>query len=281
MSPVRPRDEADELTLSSPASDQPPLVIHDTKEKLPRKDDNDNETETDSVAAAAVVDINEKHPIDTHIGHDSDALSTNKDAEQNGDSKTTYLVLNPDGREELVSEDDVRIRDIPGYVRRIVSFTDDPDEPTLTFRYFLLTILFVAPGAFLSQMAHFRTTYAPYSVFFVQIASNYVGVWLAKVLPDWTVRLPFLPARYNASFRLNPGPFSTKEHVLVTISAASGATYNLGYTPIAMSEVYFGERVNGAVAVFFMLAITWTGYSYAALARQFLLYDPQYPWFQA
>ncbi|CAM1502651.1 Fc.00g074270.m01.CDS01 [Cosmosporella sp. VM-42] len=188
-----------------------------------------------------------------------------------------YTLTNADGEEEVVPEDDARIRDIPPYVRRIVSFQDDPNLPTLTFRYFLLTILFVAPGAFLSQMSHYRTTYAPYSVFFVQIATNYVGVWLAKILPAWEIRIPFT----KWSFNLNPGPFSTKEHVLVTLSAASGANYNLGYTPISMSELYFGQPVNGAVAVFFMLAITWTGYSYAALARQFLIYDPQYPWFTA
>ncbi|KAL7899803.1 OPT oligopeptide transporter domain-containing protein [Trichoderma sp. SZMC 28014] len=191
--------------------------------------------------------------------------------------KAQYTITNENGEEEVVDDDDPRIKDIPQYVRRIVSFTDDTTEPTLTFRYFLLTILFVAPGAFLSQMAHFRTTYAPYSVFFVQIASNYVGVWLAKVLPAWWIGIP----GSKWGFSLNPGPFSTKEHVLVTISAASGATYNLGYTPIAMSELYFGKPVNGAVAVFFMLGITWTGYSYAALARQFLIYDPQYPWFQS
>ncbi|KAG6008283.1 hypothetical protein E4U21_004745 [Claviceps maximensis] len=280
MASVHPGDEFDELNPSNPETNQSALVTQETKEKLHIPDKDKENDETDSVTAAAVVDMamDEKHAGDIHIDQASEAL--NKDAEQNNDStKKQYTLLNSNGQEEVVTEDDARIRDIPGFVRRVVSFTDDPSEPTLTFRYFLLTILFVAPGAFLSQMAHFRTTYAPYSVFFVQIASNYVGVWLAKVLPDWTVRLPFLPPKYG--FRLNPGPFSTKEHVLVTISAASGATYNLGYTPIAMSEVYFGERVHGAVAVFFMLAITWTGYSYAALARQFLLYDPQYPWFQA
>ena len=218
---------------------------------------------------AAALGIDEK----AGAGAGADADSLGKDSESNAD-KVLYTLRNLDGEEEVVDENDARIRDIPAYVRRIVSLKDDPTEPTLTFRYFLLTILFVAPGAFLSQMAHFRTTYAPYSVFFVQIASNYVGMWLAKVLPAWHVRVP--GTKYG--FNLNPGPWSTKEHVLVTISAASGATYNLGYTPIAMSELYFGQRVNGAVAVFFMLGITWTGYSYAALARQFLIYDPHYPW---
>ena len=181
------------------------------------------------------------------------------------------------GSEEAFADDDPRLRDLPAYVRRIVSLHDDPTLPTLTFRYFVLSVLFIVPGAFLSQMSHYRTTYAPYSVFFVQIASSYAGSWLAAALPAWRVRVPF--TRWG--FSLNPGPFSVKEHVLVTISAASGATYNLGYTPVSMAELYFDTKINPALAIFFMWAIVWTGYSYAALARQFLIYDPQYPWFQS
>lgn len=211
--------------------------------------------------------------IDEKAGINIDLES--KASHSSSDGSVLYTLTNENGEDEVVTGDDPRIKDIPSYVRRVVNFKDDPSESTLTFRYFIMTILFVAPGAFLSQMAHYRTTYAPYSVFFVQIASNYVGAWLAKILPAWEIRIPFT----KFSFNLNPGPFSTKEHVLVTISAASGATYNLGYTPISMSELYFGQPVNGAVAIFFMLSITWTGYSYAALARQFLIYDPQYPWY--
>lgn len=218
------------------------------------------------------VDAPEVLTNEKNVGHEE--LASTSSSEKQDD---LYTVQNVNGEEELVTADDPRIRDLPAYVRRVVSLKDDPTEPTITFRYFVLTILFVAPGAFLSQMSHFRTTYAPYSVFFVQIASNYVGVWLAQVLPAWQIKVPFT----RKGFNLNPGPFSTKEHVLVTLSAASGATYNLGYAPISMSELYFGQRVNGAVAVFFMLAITWTGYSYAALARQFLVNQPSFPFFQA
>ena len=193
------------------------------------------------------------------------------------ENNPVIYTLGQDGKEEIVTEDDARVKDIPPYVRRIVSFTDDTTLPTITFRYFLLVFLFVTPGAFLSMMAHYRTTYAPYSVFFVQIASNYVGIWLSKILPAWNIKIPFT----KWGFSLNPGPFSVKEHVLVTIAAASGATYNLGYTPISMSELYFGQKVHPAVAIFFMWAIVWVGYSYAALARQFLIHDPYYPWFQS
>ncbi|KKY16111.1 putative oligopeptide transporter [Diplodia seriata] len=188
-----------------------------------------------------------------------------------------FTTQTSDSEEEAIDDNDPRLKDIPPYVRRIVSLHDDPTLPTLTFRYFVLTVIFVVPGAFLSMMSHFRTTYAPYSVFFVQIASSYAGSWMAKVLPAWQVRLPFT----SWGFNLNPGPFSVKEHVLVTISAASGATYNLGYAPISMAELYFDSKVHPAVAIFFMWGIVFTGYSFAAIARQFLIYDPQFPWFTA
>jgi hypothetical protein len=182
--------------------------------------------------------------------------------------------------EEIIAdtaEDDIdeeAVKDLPWHVRRIVSLHDDPTLPTITFRYFLLVAMFIPPGAFLSQLNMFRTTYAPYSIFFVQIVASYAGDWLANTLPAWNVRIPFT----KWSFNLNPGPFSVKEHVLVVIAAASGATYNVAYTPLVLSELYFHDKVNPAIWIIFMLAITLTGYSYAAIARQFLVYDPQQPW---
>jgi OPT family small oligopeptide transporter len=178
---------------------------------------------------------------------------------------------------EQETEQDPEIAALPLEVRQLVSLTDDPTLPTITFRYFLLSVIFVVPGAFLSQMSHYRTTQAPYSVFFVQIACHYVGHFLARWLPALTIRIPLT----KWAFSLNPGPWSIKEHVLVTLTAASGATYNLGYAPISLAELFYGERVNPAVAIFFMFAIVWIGYAFAAIARQILLYDPSFIWPQA
>ncbi|OCK81893.1 putative OPT oligopeptide transporter [Lepidopterella palustris CBS 459.81] len=176
-----------------------------------------------------------------------------------------------DGEPEEVEED---LKDIPLVVRRIVSLEDDTNLPTLTFRYFLLTFLFTAPGAVLYQMGMFWTTLAPYSILFVQISSHYAGVWLAKILPATIVRVPFT----RFSFSLNPGLGSIKEHILVTVSAASGATSNAAWTPISLAKLYYGDSVNAAAAIFFMWSIVYIGYAMAAPALQFLLYDPIYPW---
>lgn len=114
-------------------------------------------------------------------------------------------------------------------------------------------------------------------MFFVQIASHYAGIWLAKVLPAWEIKVPFT----KLSFNLNPGPWSIKEHVLVTISAASGATSDAASTPISMAQLYYGDKIPAAACIFFMWAIVFIGYSFAAVARQVLLYEPLYAWPQA
>jgi len=214
---------------------------------------------------------------ETAVGQDTRSNASTKV------SKTDYEIFKEKAQleattKELNGDDVLQVEDanneLPWAVRRVVSLHDDPTLPTITFRYFLLVLIFVTPGAFLGQLNQYRTTSAPYSIFFVQIACSYVGDWMAKLIPAVQVKVPFTKWGFNT----NPGPFSVKEHVLVVIAANAGAYYNLGYTPISLAEVFFGEKIHSGVALLFMLAIVWTGYSYAAIARHFLIYDPQQPW---
>jgi OPT family small oligopeptide transporter len=166
------------------------------------------------------------------------------------------------------------LADIPRIVRESVPLEDDPSVPVVTFRYVVLAVLFVIPGAFIDTMNLYRTTSAAYSIFFVQIASHWAGKFMARVVPAKRVRL--LGGRID--FNLNPGPWLIKETALVTITASSGATGSLGTLGISLAEIYYGEKVNAAVAIFYMWAIVFTGYAFAALARNMLLFDPQFVW---
>ncbi|CAH2355239.1 oligopeptide transporter 1 [[Candida] railenensis] len=175
--------------------------------------------------------------------------------------------------DEDIPED---LLDIPKIVRETVPLEDDPTISVVTFRYFLLSIIFVIPGAFLDTMNSYRTTSAAYSILFVQIASHGCGKFLAEVLPR---RVFKLPGGYKFSF--NPGPWSIKEAALITITANSGANVSSGISALSLAEIYYGDRVNWAVSIFFMWAVAFSGYSFAALPRNLLLFDPNYVWPEA
>jgi hypothetical protein len=70
----------------------------------------------------------------------------------------------------------------------------------------------------------------------------------------------------------------TIENVLVTVTAASGATSNAAWASISLAQLYYDTKIPAAACLFFMWAIVYIGYAMAAMARQFLLYDPIYTW---
>lgn len=151
----------------------------------------------------------------------------------------TRLFVDPDERDVLPSD----LKDLPPEVLNTVDLDDNPHEPTITFRYFVLAI----PGAFVQQMSFFRTTSASYSSLFVQVASNYVGRFLAAVLPAYTVRIPFTELGFN----LNPGPWGSKEHVLVTVTASQSASLSVGIIPIALAKLMYDISIHPAACLFF------------------------------
>lgn len=143
-------------------------------------------------------------PAQSPIGHSTgvDGAATElSDVKDVKDPNITIIGDDPEKSAAGNLDDDPELKDLPKIVRDTVSLEDDPTALCLTFRYWFLSIFFVVPGAFLSQMSHFRTTTAPYSVFFVQIACHYFGHFLARVLPAKRITIPFT----NIGFSLNPG----------------------------------------------------------------------------
>lgn len=180
-----------------------------------------------------------------------------------------------DSKEIGLPDLDTDLDDLPQAVREIVPLTDDPSISVLTFRYFVLSTLFIIPGAFIDTVNSFRTTSAAYSIFFVQIAAHWAGKWMARTLPNKRVFVGFF------LFNLNPGPWSIKETALVTITAKSGATGNLATNALALVEIYFDTKVPVWIAMGFMWSIVFVGYSYAAIAKRVVSYDPQFQWPQS
>ncbi|KAG2185685.1 hypothetical protein INT44_002478 [Umbelopsis vinacea] len=192
------------------------------------------------------------------------------------------LAYSPEKEPSLTSGDDeekieqvAEAEGLPVIVREIVSLEDRPEDLTITFRFFLLGVSFSVLGAFITQLSWFRTTSAPFSILFVQVATHWLGHWLAKILPDWTIGV----GKY--SFSLNPGPFSLKEHVLITLCVASGNQNNLGEIAIATADIFFERVYHPAAAIFFMISAITLSYSFACIARNFLIYEPEFIFPQA
>ncbi|KAG0247384.1 hypothetical protein BG011_001586, partial [Mortierella polycephala] len=84
-------------------------------------------------------------------------------------------------------------------VAAIVSNKDDPSLPVMTFRYYVMAVVFSIILSFFNQFFWFRNHPMTISTLVIQLLSYPIGKIMAKVLP---------------AGRLNPGPFSIKEHVL-------------------------------------------------------------------
>ncbi|RDW65068.1 OPT oligopeptide transporter [Coleophoma cylindrospora] len=159
---------------------------------------------------------------------------------------------------------------IPELVRNIVGFEDDPTISVITFRSLLLSAIFCALGSVVSQLSYFRTTTAPFPIFFVILASAPLGRLLARVLPAYTVPL----GRF--SFSLNPGPFSIKEHAIIGIAANAGSQGQWATYLPTNAALYYGITMNPAVALFFGWGASLLGFAFAAMVRKILIDDPEF-----
>ncbi|WWC67755.1 uncharacterized protein I206_101667 [Kwoniella pini CBS 10737] len=174
-----------------------------------------------------------------------------------------------DGTEKYDWESE-EFKNIPEIVRQTVSFEDDPSLPVITFRAVLLASIFCIIGSIVSQISYFRTTTAPFPVFFVILASHPLGKFLARVLPDYRVPL----GRF--SFSLNPGPFNVKEHVIIGIAANAGSQGQWATFIPTNAALYYNITLEPAIALFFGWGASLLGFSFAAMVRPILVDDPQF-----
>ena len=93
--------------------------------------------------------------------------------------------------------------------------------------------------------------------FVIQLAAQLltfpVGRFWARFMPRWTI--------FGAS--LNPGPFTVKEHVLVTIMATVGSQSACATDIVAVQRVYYNQTYNfGCTFPSKLLMIPETNFSF-------------------
>ena len=98
-----------------------------------------------------------------------------------------------------------------------VSNKDDPSMSVLTFRSWFLGLAFTCILSFVNQFFWYRTSPLVIGVLVAQLLSHLLGKLMAKVLPKKKFKI------FRWSFTFNPGPFTIKEHCIITTMASTGA----------------------------------------------------------
>ncbi|KZV91748.1 OPT oligopeptide transporter [Exidia glandulosa HHB12029] len=153
-------------------------------------------------------------------------------------------------------------------VRAAVANTDDPDMPVNTLRAWVIGIIWaiVVPG--LNQFFFFRYPSVTITGLVAQLLSFPMGRLWAYALPN--VKL--------FGIAVNPGPFTIKEHVLVTIMASVGAGSAYATDIVAVQRVYYNQSWNFSYQWFMVMSTQLIGFSIGGIARRFLVDPPSMIW---
>ncbi|KAF8553156.1 small oligopeptide transporter [Imleria badia] len=153
-------------------------------------------------------------------------------------------------------------------VRSAVANTDDPSIPVMTLRTWVLGLAWavIIPGV--NQFLFFRYPSVPIVGIVAQLISYPLGrLWAA-----------YMPRKRIFGISLNPGPFSIKEHVLITIMAAVGSQSAYATDIVAVQRVYYNQRYSFAYQWFLVVSTQLIGFSAGGISRRFLVVPPSMIW---
>ncbi|KAJ3276094.1 hypothetical protein HDV01_006264 [Terramyces sp. JEL0728] len=157
------------------------------------------------------------------------------------------------------------------WIAGVVVKEDDPDTPALTFRTLLLGCIWAVFLALANCLFTFRANPFIIPNALATLLAYPMGIFMAAVLPDVQV----------FGFSLNPGPFTVKEHALITIiaSSAGGQPYGVDNVVGQHWDRFVADRdITFWNSLPWILATQFIGYGVAGLSRRFLVRPAAMMW---
>lgn len=191
------------------------------------------------------------------------------------------VFTNPELHENLVQEmklEAALITNNSPYaeVRAVVGNKDDLTLPCSTLRSWFIGLGFSILLAFTNQLFDIRQPAIRIMANVAQLLAYPIGKGCERWLPDKGFTM------FGTRHSLNPGPFSKKEHMLITIMA--NVAYNTPYTNYIIWVQYLPQYFNQSYAAHFgyqiliALSTNFIGYGMAGLCRRFLVYPSYCVW---
>lgn len=162
-------------------------------------------------------------------------------------------------------------------VRAAVSTTDDPDTHVNTFRVWFLGTLIVVIGGGINEFFSTRLPSIWFRPFAAQLLCYPCGVAMARFLPTRRFRWR------TWAFSFNPGPFTQKEHGLLTVMGNTGlyGVYVTTLIKVLKMDVFFNEHKLASSFSFQILLGLSTqlyGLGCAGITRHVLVNRPSMIW---
>jgi len=158
-------------------------------------------------------------------------------------------------------------------VANVVSLDDDSKATTLSFRVFLLGSFLGCTGAAVGQIFFFKSNGIGFNIFLIILVSYPMGKALERLLPHTTISLT-----KRCSFRLNPGPFTLKEHLLIGVlaSGASGSSY--AGDIVAVQDLYYHRDIGHVGGLLLVLSTQLIGFGLAGMTYSLLVRPTNMVW---
>ncbi|KAJ3310940.1 hypothetical protein HDV04_004546 [Boothiomyces sp. JEL0838] len=157
------------------------------------------------------------------------------------------------------------------WIEAVVMKEDDPNTPALTIRTLVLGTIWAIFLALANCLFTFRANPFVIPNALATLLAYPMGVFLAAVLPDVEI----------FGHSLNPGPFTVKEHALITIiaSSAGGQPYGVDNVVGQHWDQFVGDRsITFWNSLPWILATQFIGYGVAGLTRRFLIKPAAMMW---
>ncbi|OCF40952.1 OPT family small oligopeptide transporter [Kwoniella heveanensis CBS 569] len=160
---------------------------------------------------------------------------------------------------------------VEALIARTVPSTDDPSLPTLTLRVFLLGSTFCILGASASQVFYFKSNAPSFSSYFVILATYPLGHLLAneRLIPR---------GKRVLGWELNPGRFSIKEAILVSVLSSSGASAAYAADILAIMDLYYDTPLSAVPSIILLLTTQCIGFGLAGMLQNLLVSPPAMYW---
>ncbi|RDA88408.1 hypothetical protein CP532_5603 [Ophiocordyceps camponoti-leonardi (nom. inval.)] len=178
------------------------------------------------------------------------------------------------GKLETIALDDSASQDSPYEEVRAAVRNSDGGEVANTLRAWLIGLFFVTLGSGLHMFLSMRSPAISLPAIVVQLLAYPVGCLWARIVPDRVF------TTFGYRWSLNPGPFTIKEHVVVSLMAnvSIGGAYSTDALVALRARPFFNLDFGWGFALLFTLSSQLIGIALSGLFRQYLVSPAAMVW---